>query len=46
MKRDQTTGKVLARAMRLAPALRRGLRLTLLMAMAGQAIGGCRPALA
>ena len=38
MKRDQTTGKVLARAMRLAPALRKGLRLTLLMAMAGQAI--------
>jgi putative ABC transport system ATP-binding protein len=29
---------VLARAMRLAPALRKGLRLTLLMAMAGQAI--------
>jgi putative ABC transport system ATP-binding protein len=38
VKRDQTTGKVLARAMRLAPALRKGLRLTLLMAMAGQAI--------
>lgn len=38
MKREQTTGRVLGRAMRLAPALRKGLRLTLLMAMAGQAI--------
>lgn len=38
MKGEQTTGRVLARAMRLAPALRKGLRLTLLMAMVGQAI--------
>jgi putative ABC transport system ATP-binding protein len=38
MSGDQATGKVLGRAMRVAPALRRGLRLTLLMAMAGQAI--------
>ena len=35
---EQATGRVLGRAMRLAPALRKGLRLTLLMAMAGQAI--------
>lgn len=38
MSREQATGRVLGRAMRLAPALRKGLRLTLLMAMAGQAI--------
>ena len=35
---ERATGRVLGRAMRLAPALRKGLRLTLLMAMAGQAI--------
>ncbi|HSK07140.1 MAG TPA: ABC transporter ATP-binding protein [Acidimicrobiia bacterium] len=35
---EQATGRVLGRAMRLAPALGKGLRLTLLMAMAGQAI--------
>ena len=35
---EQATGRVLGRAMRVAPALRKGLRLTLLMAMAGQAI--------
>ena len=38
MTSDQATGRVLGRAMILAPALRKGLRLTLLMAMAGQAI--------
>jgi putative ABC transport system ATP-binding protein len=35
---ERATGKVLGRAMRLAPALKRGLRLTLVMAMLGQAI--------
>jgi len=35
---ERATGRVLGRAMTLAPALRKGLRLTLLMAMAGQAI--------
>lgn len=38
MTTDQATGRIIGRAMKLAPALRRGLRLTLLMAMAGQAI--------
>jgi ABC-type multidrug transport system fused ATPase/permease subunit len=38
MSDERATGKVLGRAMRLAPALKHGLRLTLLMAMAGQAI--------
>ena len=38
MSAEQATGRVLGRAMRLAPALRRGLRVTLLMAMGGQAI--------
>lgn len=38
MSDEQATGKVLGRAMYLAPALKSGLRLTLLMAMAGQAI--------
>ncbi|MGH8914440.1 MAG: ABC transporter ATP-binding protein [Acidimicrobiia bacterium] len=38
MSEEQATGKVLGRAMRVAPALKRGLRLTLLMAMVGQAI--------
>ncbi len=38
MNDEQATGRVLGRAMRLAPALRKGLRLTLLMAMGGQAI--------
>jgi putative ABC transport system ATP-binding protein len=38
MSAEQTTGKVLGRAMTVAPALKKGLRLTLLMAMAGQAI--------
>lgn len=35
---DQATSKVLGRAMNMAPVLRKGLRLTLAMAMAGQAI--------
>lgn len=38
MSDEQATGKVLGRAMQVAPALKSGLRLTLLMAMAGQAI--------
>ncbi len=38
MSTEQATGKVLSRAMLVAPALRKGLRVTLLMAMAGQAI--------
>jgi putative ABC transport system ATP-binding protein len=38
MTTEQATGKVLGRAMKLAPALGKGLRLTLLMAMTGQAI--------
>ncbi|MGA8039909.1 MAG: ABC transporter ATP-binding protein [Acidimicrobiia bacterium] len=35
---DRATGRVLGRAMQLAPALRRGLRLTLIMATIGQVI--------
>ncbi len=35
---DQATTKVLGRAMKIAPVLRKGLRLTLAMAMAGQAL--------
>jgi ATP-binding cassette subfamily B protein len=35
---EQATGRVLSRAMRLAPALKHGLRVTLVMAMIGQAI--------
>jgi len=35
---EQATGRVLGRAMRLAPALKHGLRVTLVMAMIGQAI--------
>ncbi len=38
MTTEQATGRVLRRAMALAPTLGKGLRLTLLMAMAGQAI--------
>ncbi len=38
MSDEQATGRVLGRAMQVAPALKSGLRLTLLMAMAGQAI--------
>ena len=38
MSDEQATGQVLSRAMRLAPALKHGLRVTLVMAMIGQAI--------
>ena len=38
MSDEQATGRVLGRAMRLAPALKHGLRVTLVMAMIGQAI--------
>ncbi|HEX5697002.1 MAG TPA: ABC transporter ATP-binding protein [Acidimicrobiia bacterium] len=38
MSDEQATGRVLSRAMRLAPALKHGLRVTLVMAMIGQAI--------
>lgn len=38
MSQDQSTGKVIERALTIAPALREGLKLTLFMAMVGQGV--------